>query len=58
MAQTDPGASSRPSFGAMVSNWRTYDAPFRTKLRMTLSNNWTKVRKRQNCCGNPGQPGC
>jgi len=29
-----------------------------TKLRMALSNNLTKVRQRQNCCGNYGQPGC
>jgi hypothetical protein len=25
---------------------------------MTLANNWTKIRTRQNCCGHPGQPGC
>jgi hypothetical protein len=43
---------------AMLSNWTTYDAPFGTKLRMAVSNNWTKIRTRQNCCGNPGQPGC
>jgi len=42
----------------MLANWRTYDAPFTTKVRLTFSNNWIKVRKRQNCCGNYGQPGC
>lgn len=42
----------------MFSNWTTYDAPFGVKLRMALSNTWIKVRTRQNCCGNAGQPGC
>jgi len=42
----------------MLSNWSTYQAPFRTKLRMLVANNWIKVRHRQNCCGNTGQPGC
>jgi hypothetical protein len=41
-----------------VSNWKTYDAPFATKVRMVVSNNLTKIRKRQDCCGNHGQPGC
>jgi hypothetical protein len=42
----------------MISNWRGSDAPFATKLRMVVSNNLIKLRKRQGCCGNPGQPGC
>jgi hypothetical protein len=42
----------------MLSNWKTYEAPFATKVRLTFSNNWIKVRKRQNCCGSYGQPGC
>jgi hypothetical protein len=42
----------------MRSNWRTYDAPFTTKLRLVFSNNLTKVRTRKDCCGNYGQPGC
>lgn len=45
-------------FAAVVSNWRDYDAPFGTKLRMLLRNNWTKVRTRNSCCGNNGEPGC
>jgi hypothetical protein len=48
----------RPSLGAVFSNWATYDAPFAAKLRMVVSNNLIKLRKRQNCCGNHGQPGC
>jgi hypothetical protein len=48
----------RPSLGAVFTNWRTYDASLTTKLRMLLRNNWTKARKRSNCCGNTGEPGC
>ncbi|MCK9519477.1 MAG: hypothetical protein M0R74_10720 [Dehalococcoidia bacterium] len=48
----------RGSFGAVVTNWRTYDATFATKLRLLLRNNWTKVRTRSDCCGNFGEPGC
>ena len=28
------------------------------KLGLVLSNTWIKLRKRQGCCGNYGQPGC
>lgn len=48
----------RPSFGALVTNWREYDASFITKVRMAASNNWRKLRTRSDCCGNDGQPGC
>ena len=46
-----------PSLRAVFTNWRG-PLPLRTKLRMTLANNWTKIRTRRNCCGHPGQPGC
>jgi len=55
---TGPDRRPRPSLRATFSNWATYDAPFTTKLRMVASNNFIKLRKRQNCCGNHGQPGC
>lgn len=58
MPEPDPSPAPKPSLGAVVSNWNSYNAPFATKLRLALSNNLTKVRKRQNCCGNHGQPGC
>ncbi len=48
----------RPSFRAVTSNWRESDLPFFRKLRVALGNNWTKIRTRQNCCGNLGEPGC
>ena len=58
VSQPDPQPRPKPSFAAMRANWSSYDAPFTTKLRMTLSNNWIKLRNRQDCCGNYGQPGC
>jgi hypothetical protein len=42
----------------MFSNWTTYDASFAVKLRMAVSNTFIKLRNRQACCGNHGQPGC
>ncbi len=48
----------RGSMSALVTNWRTYEAPFATKLRLALRNNWRKVRTRKDCCGNEGEPGC
>ena len=48
----------KPSFEALRANWKTYDAPFTIKVRLALSNNLIKIRKRQDCCGNYGQPGC
>jgi hypothetical protein len=41
-----------------IRNFKEYDAPFGTKLRMALGNNMTKMRTRSHCCGHPGQPGC
>jgi hypothetical protein len=56
----EPGnrPSSKPSVGAMLSNWKTYEGPFASKLRLAVSNNLVKLRTRQSCCGNYGQPGC
>jgi hypothetical protein len=49
---------ANPSFRTTIKNFREYDAPFTTKVRMTFSNNWKKLRTRSSCCGNHGQPGC
>ncbi|MDP2948972.1 MAG: hypothetical protein Q8P22_05495 [Chloroflexota bacterium] len=40
--------------------WRNLRAPIPLgqKLRLILRNNWLKLRLRQSCCGNLGQPGC
>ena len=39
-------------------NFRDYDAPLTTKIRMVIANNAKKARTGENCCGNLGQPGC
>ena len=47
-----------PSLRAFTPNFRTYDAPLATKLRLSLANTWKKVKTHSGCCGNHGQPGC
>ena len=32
--------------------------PLWRKLSLIVSNNLTKLKRRQSCCGNHGQPGC
>ena len=32
--------------------------PFGRKLRLLIANNLIKIKTRQSCCGNHGQPGC
>jgi hypothetical protein len=49
---------ARSSGNAFFSNFASYDAPFATKVRLALANNWRKVRTGSRCCGNLGQPGC
>jgi hypothetical protein len=58
MCASESHPNPKPSFAATRANWKAYDAPLATKVRLTLANNWFKVRNRQNCCGNYGQPGC
>jgi hypothetical protein len=48
---SDESRRPRPSLGAVFANFRTYDAPFFTKLRLAARN---KARTRQNCRGNDG----
>jgi hypothetical protein len=50
--------ADRPSFRASLANFFTYDAPFTTRVKLTVTNNVKKLRTRSNCCGNHGQPGC
>jgi hypothetical protein len=49
---------SEPSMRQSWENFRNYDAPFATKVRLVLANNLKKARTRSSCCGNLGQPGC
>ena len=49
---------ARSGGNAFFSNFASYDAPFATKVRLALANNWRKIRTGASCCGNLGQPGC
>ena len=57
----EPGSSGhrgRGSFGELISNWREYDAPAGTKLRLAARNYLLRLKNRSLCCGNDGEPGC
>ena len=56
--QPDEQPTITPSFRVSMANWRESDLPFFRKLGTAMRNNWTKLRTRQNCCGNLGEPGC
>lgn len=40
------------------TNWREYDAPLPTKLRLALRNRLRATFSRAQCCGHLGEPGC
>jgi hypothetical protein len=40
------------------TNWREYDAPVATKLRLTFRNRLRATFSPAQCCGHPGEPGC
>jgi len=48
----------RQTFGNVITNWRRDDLTFGTKLRLQLKNSWLRIKRRSNCCGNDGEPGC
>jgi hypothetical protein len=50
--------ADKPNLGDSLANFRGYDAPFATKVRLALRNNLKKARTRKDCCGNLGEPGC
>ena len=51
-------ADDEQGISRSLRNFREYDAPFATKMRMVIANNLKKARTRSSCCGNHGQPGC
>lgn len=54
MCQDSP---QRPEVRAFLTNLSGPE-PWTVKIRLLLRNNWLKLRRRQNCCGHPGEPGC
>ena len=55
---SDEAPVERPSIRTAFANFRGYDAPFLTKLRMSARNTWIKARTRKDCCGHEKEPGC
>jgi hypothetical protein len=50
--------SVRDHVVAFFTNWREYDAPATTKLRLGVRNRLRALASREQCCGHLGQPGC
>lgn len=48
----------REHAGMLFTNWREYDAPFTTKLRLGVRNRIRATFSRRQCCGHLGEPGC
>ena len=46
-----------PSLADFLTNM-DQPMPWRQKMGKLLRNLWRRVALRQNCCGNPGEPGC
>jgi hypothetical protein len=46
------------SFGQFWKIWHESDEPFLTKSRMSIKNQYIKLRTLSDCCGNYGEPGC
>lgn len=51
------GTEETPSPGAAWRNLRQ-PMPLGQKLRLLFRNLTIRFRKRQPCCGHPGEPGC
>lgn len=44
--------------GQFFTNWREYDAPLLTKVRLASRNRLHAAFSRAQCCGHLGEPGC
>ena len=51
-------SKDRGSVGGGWKNWRESDAPYWTKVRLSIKNQLIKARTLKDCCGNYGEPGC
>jgi hypothetical protein len=48
----------REHASTLFTNWREYDAPFFTKLRLGVRNRLRATFSKRQCCGHLGEPGC
>ena len=51
------GKKDRPSIRDFLTNL-SGPMPFWEKVSLLLRNNAVKIKKRQDCCGHAGEPGC
>ncbi len=49
--------NQKPHMNEFLSNLKA-PKPLGKKISLFLKNNGIKIRKRQSCCGHPGEPGC
>jgi len=49
--------NNRPSVKAVFDNMKK-PMPFIRKIGFIIKNNWLKLIRIKNCCGNTGEPGC
>jgi len=54
---SEPPRKVRPSLGDAGRNLRHASNPW-AAVRGWMSNTALKIRRRDNCCGNYGEPGC
>jgi hypothetical protein len=52
-----PETPRAPELSALWANLRQ-PGPLDWKVRRFAANMATKIRRRQACCGHPGEPGC
>ena len=57
MADEGSSATVKPSLGDMLRNLLGAGNPL-TALRGMAGNTLLKIQRRDNCCGNYGDPGC
>jgi hypothetical protein len=48
----------RPNIRHALQNWKHWNGPFHEKARLTAKNEWRKLRRFRDCCGNIDEPGC
>jgi hypothetical protein len=48
----------RPNIRDAFRNWRHWDGPFGQKVRLTVRNEWIKLRTFKECCDHIDEPGC
>ena len=52
-----PDPANRPDPSAFIRNLKT-PMPLGRKVRLVVRNTAIKIKTRQGCCGNHGEPGC